>query len=319
MERALSVLNGSVKTDILKEDQYLLFLFKKTERIVAALYVVTGSFQDIEPLKWSIRESGTLLIKHTLSIKERTIVHSQEFLSDTHAEITRMLSILDLAHIADLLSPMNFSVLKGELEGLINIVESKWRISNLPTPPAHTLQEDFFGIPRSIFGGTKENKNNMFLSNFQYAEQNNKGETKPLRALADFERFRRSQKDTSKGQIQTTGVLHDGGQIPIPRRRIQESTVDMSLKNTLRRLSKIKEDRILLQYCVSKPAPQLRISPRWQPNAVRKQFRGSSLKWYKEVSLREVVAAGGVAILWFRFSKRNSCLYLLCPILWCRR
>ena len=243
MERALSVLNGSVTTDILKDDQYLLFLLKKTERVVAALYVVTGSFQDIEPLKWSIRESGTLLIKHVLSLKERTVVHSQDFLSDTHAEITRILSSLDLAHIADLLSPMNFSVLKDELEGLVNIIESKWRVSNLPTSQARTLQEDFFGISRNIFSVTKkENKNNMFLSNSQDVEQNNE-ETTPLRALADFERFRRSQKDISKGQIQTTeNVLYEKAQGP--RQRAREHSTGMSLRNSLLSLSKTKEDRM---------------------------------------------------------------------------
>src|SRR3989338_2359595 len=116
IERALSILDKSGSVDILKEDHYLLFLFKKTERIVAALYVITGLFPDAEPLKWSIRECGTLFIKHTLSFKERATVHSKEFPSDTLSEMARLLSLLDLAHIADLLSPMNFSVVKRELE-----------------------------------------------------------------------------------------------------------------------------------------------------------------------------------------------------------
>lgn len=241
IERALNVLDESVTTDILREDQYFLFLFKKTERVVAALYIVTGSFQDVEPLKWSIRESGTLLIKHTLSLKEHMVVHSKEFLSDTRAEITRMLSILDLAHIADLLSPMNFSVLKNELEGLINIIEGKWRVSNIPTP-AHTLQEDFFGIPRSIFKDTEESKNNMFIDGSRDAKQN-KDEHTPLRILADFERFRRNQKDIVKGQIQTTeDVLYERTQMP--GQKTQEHVADMSFRNRSQSVSKTKEDRI---------------------------------------------------------------------------
>jgi predicted HTH transcriptional regulator len=73
-------------------------------------------------------------------------------------------------------------------------------------------------------------------------EQNNE-ETTPLRALADFERFRRSQKDISKGQIQTTeNVLYEKAQGP--RQRTREHGADMSLRDSLRSLSKNKEDRM---------------------------------------------------------------------------
>ena len=143
IERALQILDKSGSVDILKEDHYLLFLFKKTERIVVALYVITGMFPDAEPLKWSILECGTLFIKHTLSFKERATVHSKEFPSDTLSEMARLLSLLDLAHIADLMSPMNFSIVKRELETISSIIEGKWRVTGLPASQPF-FDESFF-------------------------------------------------------------------------------------------------------------------------------------------------------------------------------
>src|SRR3989338_2935765 len=119
IEKALATLDKSTTVDILRDDQYVLFLFKKTERIVAATYILTGLFQDDEPLKWTLRESVLSLLKGMLSFKERTSVYTREFMSVTLSALVEVLSLFDLAHITDLISPMNFSVMKKELEGLL--------------------------------------------------------------------------------------------------------------------------------------------------------------------------------------------------------
>lgn len=198
IERALNTLDKSGTTDILGEDQYLLFLFKKTERVVAALYVVTSFFMDIEPLKWKIRDSGTCLLKYTLSFTERAMVRSKESLSDTLAEIAHLLSLLDLAYVANLLSPMNFSIVKKELESMVGIIEGGWRIPGASSSPA-IFQESFFGIPKAIFSDTKEGRNEAVVPLSQNVGQRRDTEAL-LHSLGDFERFEKSQKDIYKGQ-----------------------------------------------------------------------------------------------------------------------
>ena len=194
IERALQILDKSGTTDILRDDHSLLFLFKKTERIVAALYVITGLFPDSEPLKWALRESGSLLIEHVLSFKERSTVHSKEFLSDTLAEVAHIFSLVDIAYIADLLSSMNFSVLKKELEMLLTIIEGRGRASSLPLSPPF-LEESFFGIPKDIFGESKlkETQSETFSKGFFPVGE--RGEV-TLQSLSEFERLKRTQKDT---------------------------------------------------------------------------------------------------------------------------
>ena len=36
-------------------DEYMVFLYKKTERLTTALYMITNLFTESEPLKWTLR------------------------------------------------------------------------------------------------------------------------------------------------------------------------------------------------------------------------------------------------------------------------
>ncbi len=201
IERALQILDKSGTVEILKDDQYLLFLLKKTERIVAALYVVTGLFPDVEPLKWGIRECGTSVIRNVLSFKERSMVHSKEFLSDTFVEIAHLLSLLDLAYVADLLSPMNFSVVKKELEIVIGIIEGKWRVAgSLSSSPF--LDESFFGVSKEMFSEPREKKSDHLHSASSEGEQRSEQKV-TLSSFGEFERLKKNQKDTYEGHDET--------------------------------------------------------------------------------------------------------------------
>lgn len=239
IERALSILDKSDTVDLLKDDQYLLFLFKKTERVISALYVITGLFPEVEPLKWGIRESGTLLLKHTLSFRERSASYSKEFIGDVFVEMAHLHSLLDLAYIADLLSTMNFTLLKRELESILSTLEGKWRISNLPAFPP-LLEQSFFGIPQNIFSTAKSKRNETPDSSSEDMGQTAE-ETSLLHGFGEFERLHRSQKDIYKGQSDVTdNVSYD--------RKIHSSSVKTravldkkSVRSPL--LSQTKEER----------------------------------------------------------------------------
>ena len=43
-------------------EDYLLYIFKKTEKITSAVYLVSGLLKDDEPLKWELRDKGMDLI-----------------------------------------------------------------------------------------------------------------------------------------------------------------------------------------------------------------------------------------------------------------
>ncbi len=206
IERALYILDKSGTVDVLKDDQYLLFLFKKTERIVAALYVVTGLFSDHEPLKWGIRESCTDMLRHALSFKEGQSGGSKERPSDALSEMAHLLSLIDIAYVADLLSSMNFSMIKKELEAIHGVIDGKGKVGNALLHQAF-FDEHFFGIPKNLFPETDKEKAEG-VSTPELARVGS-GEHTLVGTLSAFERLKHEQKDTDKGHEGTPdGVLY---------------------------------------------------------------------------------------------------------------
>src|SRR5437773_336430 len=93
IERALHILDKSPSVDILKDDHYLLFLFKKTERVVSAIYILTGLIADEEPLKWELRKESAILLKDIMSFRQRTASSSTEFMSTALSTLALILSL----------------------------------------------------------------------------------------------------------------------------------------------------------------------------------------------------------------------------------
>lgn len=152
IDRALNILEKSGAVELLKDNQYLLFLFKKSERIAVALFIVTGFLSDNEPLKWGLRDAAYTLIKDILSYRE--FAGTARGVADAFlGSIARTLSLLNIGYISDAISPMNFSVLKKELDGLFAILDGRVRIGN-PSSPA-LFDEQFFAVSKELSADAK--------------------------------------------------------------------------------------------------------------------------------------------------------------------
>jgi len=195
IERALAILEKSTTVDILKDDQYLLFVYKKTERVASATYILTGLLSDTEPLKWELRESALKLLKTTLSFRERAMSHTEEFVSDAFARLAEVLSLFEIAHIADLISPMNFTVMKKELDTLLGIFEGRGRATNIPVSPPF-LSEEFFGVSKGVFTDPTVSHDNYRTS----PEKTKETEGDRINTAIEFERVLREGHGGYKGQ-----------------------------------------------------------------------------------------------------------------------
>src|ERR1700679_48070 len=88
-------------------EDHLAFTFKKTEKITSALYLVSSLIKDTEPIKWELREKGVSLLSSAISMNA---IEPRDRNSDIHAFFNsslEILSLLNLAHIAGLVSEMN--------------------------------------------------------------------------------------------------------------------------------------------------------------------------------------------------------------------
>ncbi|HEY4511888.1 MAG TPA: hypothetical protein VJH55_03555 [Candidatus Paceibacterota bacterium] len=101
------------------EDGKILFIFKKTERFVAALYLVTNLFSEHESLKWTLREEGTWLLKAVVYTVQSSKEPGRLILTNIIAHLLSLRSLIDISFSAGLISGMNFSILVEELEMLL--------------------------------------------------------------------------------------------------------------------------------------------------------------------------------------------------------
>lgn len=106
---------------IFSGDSYGLFVFKKTERIVTAIYLLTGLMSDSEPMKSRLREIATELISNALSMSER--VWGEEFFQKgIYNNISEISVLFNIAETTKMVSKMNHDILVSELQKLSNFL-----------------------------------------------------------------------------------------------------------------------------------------------------------------------------------------------------
>lgn len=93
----------------------VLFIYKKSERIAAALYLVSNFLSDTEPMKEMIRKKMMLLVDYASSGNQKPMLQA----------LLAVLSSVEVAFSSGLMSNMNYSILKDELEELIKIIDRK--------------------------------------------------------------------------------------------------------------------------------------------------------------------------------------------------
>ena len=128
---------------LLQHDSYLIFIYKKAERIISAIYLVSNIFLDSEPLKWQFRKLGLQILSQILSFKTEPLAKN-DMAVILLSNLVRILSLLDIARVAGLVSEMNFGILKVELENLLQSVHFK---SPDVAERNVLLDKEFFGVP----------------------------------------------------------------------------------------------------------------------------------------------------------------------------
>jgi len=113
------------KTTILKADSNVLFLQKKSERISAAIYLITNFFNVDEPLKWAMREDAVALIKDMNALSRTSLADKESRVRAAASHIGQIHSLIELARTAGFISPMNADILVSELGILLGRLEDR--------------------------------------------------------------------------------------------------------------------------------------------------------------------------------------------------
>jgi len=186
--------NPLVKLDVnllFSGDSYGLFLFKKTERIVTAIYLLTGLMPDKEPMKERLRTLATEMLENVLGMSER-VWGEETYQKNLLNAVYEVSTLFDIAENAKMLSKMNHEIINTELGKLANfLITSSSNYSSAKIAFEH----------------------NLFDGNYNFVpEQNYQAKSDPQETETDFSKGQKDIKDNSK-----SNVLNKMSVIKIPK------------------------------------------------------------------------------------------------------
>lgn len=98
-----------------RDNESLLYVYKKTERIVSALHLVTNLLHEDEPLRNVIRERALTLLGSLLTYKD---IQKNPPISD----FAMIISCLGVARDAGFISSMNYDIVAQEIEAIVGLL-----------------------------------------------------------------------------------------------------------------------------------------------------------------------------------------------------
>ncbi len=139
-------------------EEYLMYVFKKTEKITSALYLVSGLLKDEEPLKWEIRDKGIDLLSSSFMASSAVPGDKNSVIQSLFTAALETLSLLNVARISHLISDMNHNILVREIDQVVALLRDRLAIN--AESAGYVLSEAFFKTPDLFSTGFKNPQSN---------------------------------------------------------------------------------------------------------------------------------------------------------------
>lgn len=130
-------------------EDYLIYIFKKTEKITSALYLVSSLLKDEEPIKWELRDKGMDLLSSSFTASSAVPGDKNAVIQSIFTAALETMSLLNVAHISHLISDMNHKILIREIDQVVSLL--KERLTASAENAGYVLSEQFFKTP-DLFG-----------------------------------------------------------------------------------------------------------------------------------------------------------------------
>ncbi|MFA6446115.1 MAG: hypothetical protein WCW14_02580 [Candidatus Paceibacterota bacterium] len=184
-------------------DPHTAYLFKKTEKLASALYLITGLLSDNEPMKWSMRDIGLKLLSHGVSLSRMSLKDRKERSYDLLATLLESISLLEIAHTAQLLSRMNYELIKSETDKVIQSIESH----------EHNLVSPHLVLPNDFFSGSDLEgsfRRPLVERNFDKGQKDSHTDMSHIKQGGVLNKMSLIQKDKNTRQQKIVDLLKDG-------------------------------------------------------------------------------------------------------------
>ncbi len=161
------------------------YLFKKTEKIVSAIYLISNFIKDNDPVKWELREQSMSLISISSAINGTVPVDKNNLLQSYISSSFEMLSLIKIISNAGLISQMNFSIIMHEIESLIEFI--KKQSSDNAHATGFILSDNFFStdiqVPQTTLIESQIPKKNIIKDKVNIKDKKNNRQNDILNLL----------------------------------------------------------------------------------------------------------------------------------------
>ncbi len=123
-------------------DDYLVYVFKKTEKITAALYLISGLLKDDEPMKWELRDRGIDMLTSSFTASSSLPGDKNAVIQSLFTATLETISLLNVARISNLVSEMNHVLLVREIDSIVSLLRD--RLVASAENAGYVLSEKFF-------------------------------------------------------------------------------------------------------------------------------------------------------------------------------
>jgi hypothetical protein len=121
-QQKASVLYNELESLTPFNDSFSVYLFKKTEKIVLALYLVTDHLQETDSMRLSVRSLANEILKDGIKVTNRYgAVNSDEGMISRMYEVS---ALLEIAGLTKLVAPNNAHIIKDEIARLAKDIKS---------------------------------------------------------------------------------------------------------------------------------------------------------------------------------------------------
>jgi len=215
-------------------EDYLLYVFKKTEKITAALYLVSGLLKDEEPIKWELRDRSMDMLTSSFTASSTLPGDKNIVIQSLFTAALETISLLNVAKISNLVSSMNHVLLVREIDNILSLLRDRL-IANAESA-GYVLSDSFFKTP------------DLFTTDFKL---DIKSDAKLDSKLSSSSKFgsKTNIKDTIKASSRLDGTTKGHADMHIKKSQRQEIIV-----NTLKTQSNltIKDFSHIIKGCSEK-------------------------------------------------------------------
>lgn len=142
-------------TSFFDRETNFIFIYKKTEKLASATYIITNLFPENEPMKRILREKASELLSFSLALahKESSGANQTTLVYGTKTKVIEMTSLFEISFRGGLVSAMNLSILKSEFYRLVEALENS---SSLPNKLLQDAVSEIFFTSAKGFEDKKE-------------------------------------------------------------------------------------------------------------------------------------------------------------------